>query len=219
MMARTMPHPGRVPWAAFPFAPAVFLAIFVHRVEGLEPGLYLLARNPQRLPEFRSACSGQELAWQPVPGSGLPLYALMPGIDLREVAATISCGQSIAGDGAFSVGMIADFDHVLATEGSWSYRRLLWETGLIGQVLYLEAEAFGRRGTGIGCFFDDLMHMLLGFRGDDRRWQSLYHFTVGGALDDRRLRTYAAYRHLDRGPASAAADQGTIHGGGDHRQA
>ena len=35
------------------------------------------------------------------------------------------------------------------------YRRLFWECGLIGQVLYLEAEAAGVRGTGIGCFYDD----------------------------------------------------------------
>ena len=36
---------------------------------------------------------------------------------------------------------------------------------MIGQVLYLEAEAAGIRATGIGCFFDDEMHALLGLRG------------------------------------------------------
>ena len=35
---------------------------------------------------------------------------------------------------------------------------------MIGQVLYLEAEAVGLRGTGIGCFFDDGMHSLLGLK-------------------------------------------------------
>ncbi len=37
--------------------------------------------------------------------------------------------------------MIADFEQPLQTHGPWLYRRLFWETGMIGQVLYLEAEA------------------------------------------------------------------------------
>ena len=56
---------------------------------------------------------------------------------------------------------------------------------MLGHALYLEAEAAGVRATGIGCFFDDEMHALLGLK--DHAWQSLYHFTVGGAVDDQRL--------------------------------
>jgi hypothetical protein len=198
MMSRVMPDPTRPPWDAFPFRPAVFLGLFVHRIEGLEPGLYLLARDPGRLPGFRDHSTADYLAWQPLADCPLPLYALMPGTDLRAVAAGISCGQDIAGDGAFSLGMIADFDRTLAAEGPWAYRRLFWETGIIGQVLYLEAEAFGVRATGIGCFFDDLMHRLLGFDPASTAWQSLYHFTVGGAIGDDRLRTHPPYAHLSR---------------------
>jgi hypothetical protein len=62
---------------------------------------------------------------------------------------------------------------------------------MLGQVLYLEAEAAGIRATGIGCFFDDEMHALLGLRG--HAWQSLYHFTAGGPVDDARLTTLPAY--------------------------
>ena len=50
----------------------------------------------------------------------------------------------------------------LRERGEWFYRRLFWECGLIGQVLYLEAEAAGARATGIGCFYDDPVHELLG---------------------------------------------------------
>jgi hypothetical protein len=57
--------------------------------------------------------------------------------------------------------MVADFTRTLEEEGAWAYRRLCWETGLIGQVLYLEAEAAGVRSTGMGCYFDDLVHRLL----------------------------------------------------------
>ena len=62
---------------------------------------------------------------------------------------------------------------------------------MIGQVLYLEAEAAGLRGTGIGCYFDDAMHELLGLRDDF--CQDLYHFTVGGPVEDRRITTLPAY--------------------------
>ena len=38
--------PGAEPLlAAFPWPAALTLVLFVHRVEGLEPGLYLLARD------------------------------------------------------------------------------------------------------------------------------------------------------------------------------
>jgi hypothetical protein len=86
----------------------------------------------------------------------------------------------------------------LTEEGAWAYRRLFWEAGLVGQVLYLESEAAGLRATGIGCYFDDLMHGLLGLGPDDDTWQSLYHFTVGGAVEDDRLQTLPAYEHLRR---------------------
>ena len=66
---------------------------------------------------------------------------------------------------------------------------------MIGQILYLEAEAQGVRATGIGCFFDDPVHDLLGLPDD--AFQSLYHFTVGGPRDDERLATRAAYHHLE----------------------
>ena len=44
MLSRTMPAPGdAIPWAA-----AIHFALFVHRVEGIEPGLYAMARDPDR---------------------------------------------------------------------------------------------------------------------------------------------------------------------------
>ena len=104
----------------------------------------------------------------------------------------LSCGQEIARDSAFALGMIAEFDERLETFGPWFYKRLFWETGILGQVLYLEAEAAGIRSTGIGCFFDDPVHRVLGFH-PQTKWQSLYHFTVGGPIDDDRLTTLPPY--------------------------
>jgi hypothetical protein len=47
------------------------------------------------------------------------------------------------------------------------------------------------RATGIGCFFDDVVHDTLGLA--DGRFRDLYHFTVGGAVEDRRLATRPGY--------------------------
>lgn len=58
-------------------------------------------------------------------------------------------------------------------------------------MLYLEAEAAGVRSTGIGCYFDHVFHELMGLAGDE--FQDLYHFTVGAAVEDRRLLTLPAY--------------------------
>jgi SagB-type dehydrogenase family enzyme len=198
MLGRTMPDPATVPWDVYPFPARILLCLFVHRVDGLQPGLYALIRDPDRLAALRAACRN-DLAWKHVSESGLPLYQLMVG-DFRDVAAHISCTQAIAGDSAFSLGMIADFVRTLKEEGAWAYRRLFWEAGLIGQVLYLEAEAAGVQATGMGCYFDDLLHCGLGLDLNLDDWQSLYHFTVGGAVEDRRLTTLPAYFHLPDAP-------------------
>ncbi len=87
--------------------------------------------------------------------------------------------------------MLAQYREPLEAFGSWFYRRLYWETGVVGQILYLEAEASGIRATGIGCFFDDLAHRVFGIDGD--RFQVLYHFTMGGPVEDERLQTHAPY--------------------------
>ena len=72
---------------------------------------------------------------------------------------------------------------------------MYWECGAVGQVLYLEAEAIGIRATGIGCFFDEPVHSLFGI--STGRYRSLYHFTLGGPVDDPRLQTWPAYPPRD----------------------
>ena len=188
MLARVMPAPRD----AIPWQPAIHLGPFVHRVEGLEPGLYALARDPAKLEKLKAAMH-EHFAWEAPPGcpADLPLYLLERG-DARQLATQVSCRQEIAGEGAFSLGMIAEYQASLAEHGPSFYRRLFWEAGAIGQVLYLEAEAAGVRATGIGCFFDDPVHQTFGLR--DLAFQSLYHFTVGGAVDDPRLTTLPPYK-------------------------
>jgi SagB-type dehydrogenase family enzyme len=193
MLGRLIPTRGRtqMPWDAIPWRPRIHLGLFVHRVNGLAPGLYALARDAAKLDALREIMR-PEFLWQRPPScpSGLSLYLLREG-DCRALAASVSCGQDIAGDGAFSLGMIAEYLDSLLVHGAAFYRNLFWEAGLVGQVLYLEAEEAGIRSTGIGCYFDDPVHEVFGIASRD--WQSLYHFTVGGYIDDVRLTTLPPY--------------------------
>ena len=193
MLARLVPTRDRrsMPWDAIPWKPRIHLGLFVHRVRGLPPGLYALARDPDKV-ELLRAVMRRDFLWQrpPTCPPGLPLYLLKEG-DCRALAVSVSCGQDIAGDGAFSLGMIADYTDSLVTYGAAFYRRLFWEAGMVGQVLYLEAEEAGIRSTGIGCYFDDPAHEVFGISSRD--WQSFYHFTVGRPVEDVRLTTIPAY--------------------------
>jgi nitroreductase len=194
MMDRTLPRNDTAPFDIGLGDPMVHLLLFVHRVTDIPGGLYFLVRNQDHSAEIR-ALSRSEFLWEPT-APGIPLYRLKKG-DYRHTAAEVSCHQDIAGASAFSLGMIARFADPVR-RAPYRYRHLYWECGMIGQVLYLEAEAMGVRGTGIGCFFDDPVHDILGL--PDHTYQSLYHFTVGVPVEDPRLTTHPPYDHLKRAP-------------------
>jgi nitroreductase len=187
MLAQTLPSPGGATGALW-WDARIHLALFVHRVDDVEPGVYVLVRNELAVDRLREAC-GREFLWERARET-LPLFLLHRG-DCRRLAQRLSCDQEIAADGFFSLGMIADFDASLAEFGPSFYRHLFWESGVVGQILYLAAEAAGARGTGIGCFYDDPVHDVLGLTG--HAFQSLYHFTIGMPVEDTRLMTRAGY--------------------------
>jgi len=191
ILLKVMPGASQVPFTAFSWRPRIDLLLFVHRVEGVEPGLYALLRDPARKPALRAGLD-PKFRWVCPPScpASLQLFLLEAG-DAREVAQRTSCDQEIAADGAFAAAMLAEFRAPLEQLGPWFYRCLHWESGVVGQLLYLEAEASGIRATGIGCFFDDATHLAFGLAGD--RFQVLYHFTMGGAVDDPRLQTAPPY--------------------------
>ncbi|WP_324711289.1 nitroreductase family protein [Pseudomonas citronellolis] len=182
-LRRLLPENSPVPFACSGEPPRLDLLLFVHRVQGLAPGLYWLGRSGRAPGGLRG-----DFQWRQADAE-LPLYLLLEG-DARQLSAFLSCGQDIASDGCVAFAMLADLDAALA-EGPWTYPRLYWEAGQIGQLLYLEAEAAGLSGTGIGCYFDEALRELLG-EGPDRP-VSLYHFTIGRAVWDTRLSSSPAY--------------------------
>jgi len=145
--------------------------------------MYFFIRNMQHLEELKRLCH-PEFLWKEVEG-GFPIYLLIEG-NVRNEAKLLSCTQDIAGDSAFSLGMVAKFREIIEKE-PYSYSHLFREAGMIGQVLYLEAEAYGVRGTGIGCFFDDPVHEIIGLT--DNSYQS--------PIEDERLETLPPYFYLE----------------------
>ena len=188
-LQKTLPEKN-ILFSLLPQPAQTHLMLFVHHVEGINSGLYLWLRNPSHLNALKSAMHS-DFEWSQTI-ENQPLYLLKKG-DYRKITKAVSCEQDIAADSTYSLGMLTKFEDNLIRSAS-QYPLLFWETGMIGQALYLAAESSGYRGTGIGCFFDDLVHDLLGLK--DQQWQSLYHFTVGKHIDDMRISTKPAYFHL-----------------------
>ncbi len=147
----------------------IHLYLYVHRVDGVEAGVYYFDR-------LRSC-----------------LVPLVFG-DEKTAAKYFSCFQDIAADGCFAVSMIADFNLASKLHGDRCYRYVHYEAGWIGQWLYLTATALGYDATGIGCFIDDLINQFLGL---EPGYEVVYNFTVGRAVLDPRLTTLPSYPFPD----------------------
>ncbi len=191
ILDKTIPRHSTAPFDVEIDNPSINLLLFVHRVKDLPKGIYFFFRYDIDKEKIINK-TRKEFLWEKV-SDNLDLYLLYTG-DFEFTAKVVSCRQDIAGDSSFSLGMISKFRPVLEKE-PWLYRNIHWEAGMIGQVLYLEAEAHSIRGTGIGCFFDDAVHEILGFKDND--FQTIYHFTAGGHLEDTRLRTFPPYYYLE----------------------
>ncbi|MFQ5354116.1 MAG: nitroreductase family protein [Thermodesulfobacteriota bacterium] len=187
----TVPRPSHSPFDMLHGGPRINILLFVHRVTGLSKGLYMLIRNNNDRQELERKMK-KTFLWQETELKDL--YLLMEG-DLSDEARYLFCQQDIGGDSVFAAAMIAGFRENIEKRPS-SYRGLFMEAGMAGQVLYIAAEAVGLRGTGIGCFYDDMTHELMGFSAEDDTFQSLYHFTVGAPLLDSRITTADPYAHI-----------------------
>lgn len=159
--------PYKADFSAHDGPPLVVPYLYIHRVEGLESGVYCFDRI------------------------GRQLYLLSKG-DMRNTAKELSLNQDIAGDSAFAVSFISNFDFALRKYGDRGYRYIHYEAGFLGQALYLGATTTGFDATGIGAFIDDDVHTFLKTPSEQ---QVVYHFTIGKRIDDPRITTLPAYKH------------------------
>lgn len=198
-------HPGRLPFDALPGAPRVHLLLLAHRVDGLAPGAYLLPRSAAGWTLLQSNLPvAADAPLAPGAPSDAPLRCLARNPALAGTLRTLNCHQALGSDAILGFALLAEFNPMAQAS---DYRDRLHEAGLIGQALYLEAESLGLSGTGIGCFFDDALHQLIGLApsaAGQAVLQSVYHFTIGLALHDSRISSSPPYAH--RPAASGASD-------------
>lgn len=168
---------------------AVHLVIFVHSVEDLASGLYILVRNGEHKTQLQDLLK-ENFLWEKVDTNAGELYKLEDG-DFKFLAKAISCNQDIASDGAFTLGMLSEFKNQVENIGAAKYKQRYWDCGAIGQQLYLETTSLNLSATGIGCFLDDIFHGVIGLKTN--HFQTLYHFTIGRGLVDSRLSTKKPY--------------------------
>jgi SagB-type dehydrogenase family enzyme len=144
------------------FADARFiqLYLYVHRVSGLQPGVYRLSPEGAGLEHVKSG-------------------------DQRVAAAGLSLGQDLAGNACVAFSMIGDLDRATSAHGDRGYRYVHFEAGAIGHRLYLAAEALGLGATGIGAFYDEEVHRYLNLTPEQGR--VVYHFAVGYPVRDYRV--------------------------------
>ena len=146
--------------ADFASARFIQLYLYVHRVDGLEPGVY---RHWPERGELELIRSG----------------------DQRVAAAGLSLGQDLAGNACVAFSMIGDLDRAARAHGDRGYRYVHFEAGAIGHRLYLAAEALGLGATGIGAFYDEEVHRYLNLAPE--QGQVVYHFAIGYPVPDPRL--------------------------------
>lgn len=220
MVGRLAGNAGASP--IFPWRDELAVALFVHRVEDVEPGLYVAVEAGGSGQEADTsgllAALGSTFEWQSTDhgGPGWGLVRLAEG-DARRAASHLAGDQPAAGDGAFLALFLGLFDS-LHRDGAWAYRRLHWQAGQLGHGLYLEAEARGLGATGLAGFFDEPLAHLLGLsigersegdlRGREGRggdWRPLYLSAVGHRdAEDPELQDPYAHRGTGADPAPAS---------------
>jgi SagB-type dehydrogenase family enzyme len=146
--------------ADFAGAHFIQLYLFVHAVDGLQPGIYRFWPEGGELELVRTG-------------------------DQRVAAAGLSLGQDLAGNACVAFSMIGDLDRATRAYGDRGYRYVYFEAGAIGHHMYLAAEAVGLRATGIGAYYDDQVHRYLNISPE--QGQAVYHFAIGYPVFDPRV--------------------------------
>ncbi len=177
-----------------PLSPFNSLIFFLHNIKNFPSGIYAYIQNKKHLEKLTSL--GFENIKNIPYKDNFPLYFLQEG-NMRHLAGHLCCGQEIAHDGVLCTCIFTDIKEELENHNGYIYVPLHWEAGFIGQLLYLEAEIYNLRGTGIGCFFDDEIGKIKPGNHKERVFiNPLYFFTIGKAVCDTKIKTYPPYKSM-----------------------
>jgi SagB-type dehydrogenase family enzyme len=145
----------RFGFRAAPSAGALYpmeLYVVVHRVAGLDRGIYHYAVQEHRLELVRSG-------------------------DFRAEIVAAGIGQDFLGTAGVCLVLTAVFQRTRWRYRERTYRYILLEAGHIGQNIYLAATSMGMGACAVGAFLDDAVNELLGVDGEEEA--ALYILSVG----------------------------------------
>ena len=157
----SLPQLAAILTQATPLLSFIQLYLYVHRIDGIEPGVYRFWPQDAELEKIKTG-------------------------DQRVAAAGLSLGQDLAGNACVAFSMIGDLERATRAHGDRGYRYVHFEAGAVGQRLYLAAEALGLGATGIGAFYDEEVHRYLNLT--PAQGQVVYHFAIGHPVPDPRLK-------------------------------
>ncbi|MEB3862145.1 MAG: SagB/ThcOx family dehydrogenase [Desulfurococcales archaeon] len=109
----------------------------IHRVDGVEPGIY----------HYNPRVHGLEL--------------LRPG-DYSRTLASIALDQDHVSSAPLVMILTAVYSRTLQKYGQRSYRYVHWDTGFAGENVYLACEGLGLATVAVGAFYDEEICSLLG---------------------------------------------------------
>ena len=124
----------------------------VHRVEGLDPGLYHYGVRDH-------------------------ILELLQAGDLRGAIVRHGLAQGFLGKASLVVVFSAIFQRLRWKYQERTYRYALLEAGHLGQNLYLTATSMGLGACAVGAFFDDDLNSMLGLDGQHEA--AIYMLAVG----------------------------------------
>ncbi len=130
--------------------------VVVHRVDGIEPGVYHYAVREHALVELRAG-------------------------DFRSAVVEQSIAQEFLGECGVVLFLTMILQRMRPRYQDRSYRYGLLEAGHLGENAYLSATAMGLGACGVGAFMDDAINEMLGVDGVDEA--AVYMLAVGHRRD------------------------------------
>jgi SagB-type dehydrogenase family enzyme len=124
----------------------------VHRVDGLEPGVYHYAYEPHGLEQVRAG-------------------------DFRDTVVAQGIAQTFLGECSVVLFLTQILQRMRPKYQDRSYRYGLLEAGHLGENAYLAATSMGLGACGVGAFMDDAINDMLGVDGVEEA--ALYMLAVG----------------------------------------
>ena len=141
---RSVPSAG----ALYPFE----VYVIVHRVQGLEAGVYHYAVNPHALEQIKVG-------------------------DFRREITRAGLEQEMLGEASVVFVLSAIFDRTRSKYGERGFRYVYMEAGHISQNIYLQAVSLQLGSVCVGAFLDDRVNALIGV--DGRKEAAIYLHAVG----------------------------------------